>query len=203
MAYNVDAIFSDPLYAAIITVVLALIGILGRQYLGPEDDWIELKKQNLFKRLDPFTSKMGYPLLRQKRVNEYVCSTVELDPDAVEVTLHDCDYEENDISNAKYRILPDGTREWNVGQLAYSVEGTDKQWHAYLFPGHGTYGCDIYQHGEVDWDPSQGGDPEGHLTTPFNARGDPEEILELCFRTHEVEFERDEVFIEEMKQADN
>lgn len=198
MAYNVDAIFNDPLYSAIAVVVLAVIGILSRQYLGPEDDWLELKKQNLARQFDPMTSKMGYPLLREKRVNEYVCSTTE-SPDFIEVALHGCDYEENDISNAKYRILPDGTRQFNVGQLAFSEPDSNVQWHAYIFPGHGDYGADIYQHAEVDWDPSQGGDPEDHLTTPFEARKDPERVLRDCLISQDVAYEFDDEWVAEMR----
>lgn len=198
MAYNVDVIFNDPLYSAIVVVVLAAVGILSRQYLGPEDDWLELKKQNLARRLDPITSQMGYPLLREKGVNEYVCSTPEL-PDEIEVILHSCRYEENDISNAKYRILPDGSRQYNVGQLAFSVPDSDIQWHAYIFPGHGDYGCDLYQHGEVDWDPSQGGDPEDHLTTPFEAVRDPERVLRDCLISEDVAYEFDDEWVEQMR----
>jgi hypothetical protein len=192
----VNIIFSNPTYTLALTIVLGIIGILGRQYLGPEDDWIEQKKQNLARRLHPIAARLGRPLLQQKTIDEYVCSTTE-SPDFIETALHGCGYEENDVSNVKYRELPDGTRQYNVGQLSFSVADSNLQWHAYIFPGHGDYGADVYQHLEVDWDPTQGGDPEKHVTEPIQSKGDPERVLRDCLIEQDVAYEFDADWVTE------
>lgn len=185
----IDTILSDPTYQAVLLLALVLAGIVSRRVLGPEDDWVERYKRRLAVALDPWSRRLGTPLAVKKGPEEYVCST-DLEPDEVERRLHRAGYVENDLSNQKYRVLPDGTTEYAVGSMKYSEPRSSRQWHVYLFDGHGDYGADLYQHGETDWDPAEGGGPGGHLSGE-QVPGDPEGLLRNALSTKSVECEED------------
>ena len=196
-----ELIFNDPLYSAILVIVLAVVGFLSRLYVGPEDDWVEAYKRKWAIRLDPYVAQVWRPLLIQKHVGQYV-ATVDIDPDALERIAHQAGYIENDISNVKFRILPDGTRQYTVGQMKISEPNSARQWHLFIFPGHDGAGTDLYQHGETDWDPSEGGSPEAHLTQP-QVSGDPERVLRNALESQELPYHRDEEFAGTMKEHGN
>lgn len=188
----IDTIASDPVYSAITVIVLTIVGIVSRVYLGPQSDWVEAFKQKWVTKLDPILSIVWRSFLRQKTNDEYVCSTTIL-PDAVEKALHHGGYTENDLSSVKYRVLPDGTRQYNAGQLKFSEPNSSRQWHVYLFPGYKHNGTDCYQHGEADWDPSEGGGLEQHLNSD-QISGDPESVLRDVLDAQGVSYEVDEQF---------
>ena len=185
-------IFNDPLYGAIVVVVLAVIAIVSKRFIGPSDDWVERVKRKWILRLDPILRRVWRPFTTRKYKDEYVCS-VMISPDELERKVFEGGYVENDVSTVKYRVLSGSTHQYSVGQMKFSEPDSNRQWHLYIFPGHGKYGADCYQHGEEDWNPIEGGTPEDHLKSE-QIPGDPESVLRDTLDEQEVSYEVDEQF---------
>lgn len=184
-----EIVFDSPELMALLILILGVIAYL-QSKLGPGDDWIETLKLKIYLILDPILSKHGFELIRKKGIEEYIYST-HITPDEVEEVLMSCGYERNVAANKKYRELPDGSKQYEVGSMKYRYPDSDQQHHVYIFPGQ-YYVCDIYGHKETDWQE----DPEGHMEDP-QIDGDPDEILKDCLDEAEVEYEKDKVFIEQ------
>lgn len=181
-----DIVLNNQLYYAILVVALVIAGVITRRYIGPEDDWIEDRRKEVFVRLNPVFKRMGRTLVVEKGIEDYVC-TAHQTPDDIEDALYQCGYVENPISTRKYRVI-EGHKQFAVGSMKFSDPDTDIQWHAYIFPTMEGSWTDIYQHGETDWDPSEGGSPIGHLEDK-QIHGDPENVLRGCLDNRNILYE--------------
>lgn len=184
MSTPVGTILNDPLYSAILVLVLAGVGVAIRRYLKPSDaSQVGRLRRKWMVVADRFTSAFGFPLVVTKGPSEYV-GTVDMGRDLLAEKMYEEGYVLNPISTLKSRES-EGVTDYSVLSMKYSEPGSNRMWHFYAFPVNGS--LDLYQHGETDWDPTEGGNPAGHLDPSGDESmeqigGDPEDVL-----THALE----------------
>lgn len=180
-----DGLLASPIALAVLSAALtAAIGV-GAVYLGPGADWIDRWKIRLLPRLDGVARRVpvvGRPLVAEKDLgSEYVLSAKPA-PDALDPVWDDAGFDRSLFSTAKYRTLPDGTRQYAVRQWVYR-ESADapEQHHVYVFPGgRDAYASDVNAHVEASVtrpaDHQGGGtqtpgDPEGFIRDTLASAG--------------------------------
>lgn len=149
----------ESLLAALLTA-----GSVIQARLGPESDWVEATRGNLFRAANPIMSRLGRPTVREKGAADYIC-TADLGEESFEEVVSP-PYKRNLLATKKCRVV-DGTKQWTRGSWAYKEDPTaPKQHHVYFFANlDGT--VDVYGHREDNVV-----DPQGHLHDE-QVHGDP------------------------------
>lgn len=185
----VDWLFDSPELTAVLALLLTILGHWQLR-VGPDDDWIEAVRRDVFLAIDPIARRLGRPLIRRKGTLDYITSTLDASPDDVERALVAYGYTRNLISTRKYRLLRGG-KDWAVGSWRHVESGSDWQHHVYLFYGHDTadrYFCDVYGHKEKRYDQA---DPEEHVSER-QIHGDPDGHVELALSRFKIKHRRDD-----------
>jgi len=181
---------SEIAYGALLFILMSVVYIQRRVKL--DDQWVFKWKHRFAYGLNPFSKNLlNRPLTRKKGKQDFDEYVVSVDQSIHEVkkAVTEYGYETNLASTSKYIIKKNRGRSWEVWSFRYRDPDSDKQYHLYLFDGHGNYGADLWQHVETDWTE----DPEGHVSdgqTP----GDPDNVLRPALMKAGLDWERDSDF---------
>lgn len=166
-----------------------LIGFirLGEAFLEPDDDYVEKGRRRVFETAQRLFG--DYHTFIYNIGNADYVTTVDMTPDELEELLWENGYKRNLVSARKYRIPPDGAKQWAHGSWAlYNNEG--HQHHVYIFESKDG-GTDLYAHTE-----DNATDPAAHLHVEDDEddiagmkHADPAALLEL-FDNTSIEYKK-------------
>jgi len=191
--YIKELIESDPQLAAIVGAFFVVLG-LAQYFLGPDDDWVETRREKYLLELHEILSIFGgYAKVTKEGPGEYVYS-VKVGEEELEEILYSGGYHRNVIAAKKERIKPDGEKELSLNSWVHRPSlMADMQSHATNYPGHKEGEVDIYHHYETSWVSH----PIEHYFSVKQYDGDPEGHLEEALEMADVEYYRDEEWVNE------
>lgn len=190
----IDIVQSNPELAALVAAIFIVLGAV-QYFLGPEDDWVENYREKYWFKLHELLEVMGGYAVVTKGPDDYVYS-VKIGEERLEEILYKGKYHRNPISSKKLRLTPEGEEERSLNSWVHrETILADMQNHATNFPGHKDGEVDIYHHYETSWIKH----PFEHYFNVKQIDGDPEGTLKQALEKSDVEYYRDEEWLNEFK----
>lgn len=189
-----EQIQNNPEIAAVIAGIFVLLGA-AQYFLGPKDDWVEGYREKYWFKLHEFLTIFGGYAVVTKGPEEYVYS-VKVGEEKLEEILYKGKYHRNVIAAKKKRTLPSGEEDRSLNSWVNRPSLlADMQDHATNFPGHKDSEIDIYHHYETSWVKH----PFKHYFSPKQIDGDPEGTLKEALDQSDVQYYRDEEWLDKFE----
>lgn len=171
-----EFVFSSEVLSVILMIAVLCAVLVSKRYFRHRPRLLFTIRRLFWPLFDRVARKRGRSFTTCKNPEEYVF-TVRATLPRIHESFRSFGHDPSVASTLKYRLLPDGTKQYSVASWTYrETLFARHQHHAYVFPSVFGDGYDIYNHKEIN----NVSDPEGH-TGPKRTSGDPDGVVAEAF----------------------